>query len=102
MLEKEKIIKSIFLAVEEVAEQLPDNRRLEKNLDIILYGQNGMLDSLELVNLIMAVENKISEEFGINITLADEKAMSQENSPFRTLSSLYNYICLILNEKINV
>jgi len=101
MLDKEKITNAIFMAVEEVTQQLLEKGKLEKNLGVVLYGQGGRLDSLELVSLIVAVEHKITKEFGIAITLADERAMSQENSPFRTLSSLYDYICLLLDEKIN-
>ena len=53
-----------------------------------LIGKDAGLDSLGLVNLIVLVEEKIQQGFGVGITLVDERAMSQSKSPFRTLGSL--------------
>jgi len=69
--------------------------------DSNLIGQDGLLDSLGLVNLILLVEERVANEFGVSITLADEKAMSQRNSPFRSVQSLAEYISLLLDEKQN-
>lgn len=57
-----------------------------------LYGTNGSLDSMALVNLIADIEEAIDEKLGESITLADEKAMSAKNSPFRDVSSLVDAI----------
>ena len=67
----------------------------------MIYGDSSQLDSLALVSLIVAVEQNIEDEFGISITLADERAMSQENSPFRSVRSLADYVETILKEKLN-
>ena len=53
-----------------------------------LYGDNGPLDSLALVNLISDLEDLVSQEYDSIITLADEKAMSARNSPFLTIQTL--------------
>lgn len=53
-----------------------------------LYGSEGVLDSMALVNLIADIEDAVSEEFGAAITLADEKAMSARNSPFLNVKTL--------------
>ncbi|MGJ8648821.1 MAG: hypothetical protein ACSHX4_00555 [Opitutaceae bacterium] len=57
-----------------------------------LYGSTGSLDSMALVNLIADIEEAIDETFGASIALADEKAMSAKNSPFRDVSSLVDAI----------
>jgi hypothetical protein len=51
-----------------------------------------------LVNLIVLVEEKIQQGFGVGITLVDERAMSQSKSPFRTLGSLAEFVQEQLNE----
>ena len=56
------------------------------------------MDSLALVSLITDLEEKISDEFDEDIVLADEKAMSQRTSPFRTVESLTEYISKLLEE----
>jgi hypothetical protein len=46
--------------------------------------------------LISIIEEKIFDNFGTTITLADEKAMSQHNSPFRSIKTLADYINKLL------
>jgi acyl carrier protein len=53
-----------------------------------LYGADAPLDSMALVNLIADIEDAVSEKFDASIALADEKAMSAKNSPFRNIGSL--------------
>ena len=72
-----------------------------KSPKTVLFGNGGILDSLGLVNLIIAIEQNIEDEYGISLALADERAMSQKHSPFRTLGSLVDYIEMLLEEKIN-
>ena len=43
---------------------------------------------MALVNLIADIEEAVAERFQMNIALADEKAMSAQRSPFRTVSRL--------------
>ncbi len=57
-----------------------------------LYGEKGLLDSLALVSLIADLESKIEECMGIQVTLADERAMSRKRSPFRTVGSLVDFV----------
>ncbi len=59
--------------------------------DTPLFGSEGVLDSLGLVSLIVAVEQGIEDRFGMGVTLADEKALSQRHSPYRTVRTLADY-----------
>jgi acyl carrier protein len=63
----------------------------------LLFDPKSSLDSLALVTLVLNIEDKLSEKFGLNITLADDRAMSQKNSPFRTTESLTEYIFSLEN-----
>jgi acyl carrier protein len=56
-----------------------------------LFGEGGLLDSLALVALVIAVEQEIEGKFGVNVELADDKALSQRNSPYRSISTLADY-----------
>ncbi len=63
-----------------------------------LFGQGAALDSFELVRVILSIERGIDEEFGVEVTLADEKAMSQRSSPFRSVETLASYIVKLMEE----
>ena len=93
-----KIIQSIFNAIDEVNLQLDEGIELEKSVQTILFGKSGDLDSNGLVLLIVTVEEKIEDDFGVCLTIADEKALSQEKSPFFSVKSLAEYIALLLSE----
>ena len=56
-----------------------------------LFGKEGALDSMGLVTLIVAVEQAIEDRFDKPVALADEKALSQARSPYRTVSTLAEY-----------
>lgn len=101
MTKKGRIISVIFSAIDDVNQLLQKDHQLEKSMNTFLFTESGELDSLGLVNLIVAVEQRIEEEFGITITLADGKAMHQNNNPLKTIGTLADYIGLLLEKKIN-
>lgn len=97
---QDKINQILFEVLDEINLELPSNRQLAKSLETVLFGKSGLLDSLGLVNFIVAAEEKIEETLGETVTLADERAMSHKNNPFKTVGSLVDYIAMLLEEKI--
>lgn len=72
--------------------------KLNKSEETVLFGHGSVLDSFELVGLILAIESKITQEFSITVTLANEKAMSQMNSPFRSVAALADYAVQLIQD----
>lgn len=64
-----------------------------------LFGGDSPLDSMDLVALVVDLEEQLREVFGKDITLADERAMSQEVNPFSKVESLTRYIHLLLTKR---
>ena len=60
--------------------------------DTRLFGPNGVLDSLGLVSVLVEIEQKIADSGMGPVSLMDDRAMSQKSSPFRTVSSLAEYL----------
>ncbi len=94
-----QVMDVIFDAMDEYNELQPDGPPLEKSADTVLFGESGTLDSIGLVNLIVAVEQRLEETCGVSLTLADEKAMSRKTSPFRTVQTLAEYAATRLQEE---
>ena len=67
--------------------------------DTFLIGHEAVLDSMGLVTLIVEVEQLLEEEHDVIVVLADERAMSQKNSPFRSVRSLTDYIHKLVEER---
>lgn len=59
--------------------------------DTALFGPDGLLDSIALVSLVVAVEEAVEDGHGVSVTLADQRALSRSRSPFRTVGSLAEY-----------
>lgn len=58
----------------------------------ILFGKGGVLDSVDFVSLILDIEQAVNDESGKHISISNAKAMSRQNSPFRTVGTLSDYI----------
>ena len=85
------IIVSAMIDVSDLSEN-------EVNEDTPIFGEGSSLDSLGLVTLLVSIEQKIEDEMSVNITIADEKAMSLKNSPFRNIGTLKQF----LEDRLNV
>lgn len=82
----------VIEALREVDSQRPPERKLNLDPEATLFGQDGQMDSLELVNFIVELEYAIADHTGQDLRLADEKALSRSRSPFRTPRALAQYI----------
>ena len=100
---REKLVKLVHNTVDEVNQDmgLSDGSRVTRDAATVLYGSGATIDSMTLVALIVAVEENIRREFGLSVTFANEKAMSMERSPFRTLDSLIEYAVVLVDEAQN-
>ena len=75
-------------AVESMSRELGFPALAEVDADTPLYGEAGGLDSLSLVMIVANVERAAEARFGRHVVLADDRAMSRRNSPFRTIGAL--------------
>ena len=95
---QEKVEDIVIETLVELNEELESVLLENPTKNTKLFGGSGALDSLNLVSLITDLEGRISDEFDADIVLADEKAMSQRTSPFRSVETLSNYIVQLLSE----
>lgn len=99
MTNNEKAIQAVTEAIDELNDQLPKEEKIQKSSDTVLLGDGGNLDSLRLISLVTTVEQKIEEKFGLTVTLLDDIAALENDNPFRTVSSLADYVTSLLEKK---
>jgi acyl carrier protein len=97
-MKKESIFEIVLSTVNNLVETLPYDQTFEVNRDTILFGNGSSIDSLSLVCVIVDIETTLSLEYGLEISLTDDRAMTREISPFDNVSRLVDYIYEILNE----
>ena len=67
--------------------------------ETVLVGKDAVLDSLGVVSLIVEVEQRVEGEHNVSVTLANDKAMSARNSPFRTVGVLTDHLVAMIAEE---
>ena len=76
---EEKLVLTIFKAVDEVNKMLPEERRLKKLPDTFLAGDRGKLESLELINFIVELEGRLQKDFGLTFNLIEWLEVPEES-----------------------
>lgn len=59
--------------------------------DTIIFGEGAAIDSLDLVNILVEIEEWVENNSGDQIELVDEDSLIADDSPFKTPLSLANY-----------
>lgn len=93
---KEVVLQIIYQSIDDL-NRLNDSE-VTKTPETRLFGCDSNIDSLALVNLIVIVEKSVNSLSSKKITIADDKAMSQTRSPFRSVDTLADYITGLVNE----
>jgi hypothetical protein len=57
-----------------------------------LVGDNAAITSMRLVSFIADLETTLASDYGLNLTLVSEQALSRSKSPFRSVDALADYI----------
>ena len=84
-----EILKTLIETTNEYFESQDFTEKANQNT--VLFGKKSIIDSVGLVNIIIDVESRFLDE-GYEISLTSEQAMSRRNSPFRTISTLAEFI----------
>jgi acyl carrier protein len=96
----EKVLQCVYAAIDEANEDRQgDLPPLEKSVETPIHGTASGLDSLGLINFVVAVEEGVERELGTEIVLSDDRSLSQEPSPFESVGALVDYIDVLLSEQ---
>ena len=94
-MEREKIEEVVISAFNDYFETQDIPGKVDS--DTVLFGGESALDSMGLVNVVIDIESFFHGE-GYNISLTSEQAMSRRSSPFRTVSTLVDFIAELIDE----
>ncbi len=86
----------IYKALDIINEELEE--KIVKDPETKLFGSEGFLDSIGLVNLITIIEEFVEEQTGKYITIANEKVMLEGSSPFKSVEALERHVTALINE----
>lgn len=97
-LDKKDCLDLVYETIDDLNETLED-RKLVKSPQTQLFGCSGNLDSIGLVTFIVMLEQRIAKKYHRPVTIAEDRALSRQRSPFLTVDSLAEYLSEKLNER---
>lgn len=100
MAHRDKVLQAVFTAIDNFNMLVTHDRQLEKSTDTPLLSDPMQLDSMGVVNFIVAAEEEIEKAFAVSVSLTNVLAQSQY--PFQTVGTLTDYITTIVDEHANV
>lgn len=95
---RDKVFEIVRSALRELNEELDYETLRDIQEDTPVFGGEEGIDSLSLVSLVANLEHEVGQAFDKPVVLADEKVMSERNTPFRTAGTLTDFITRQLNE----
>ena len=98
MMERSAALDIVIASIQEVFAQTGVAAPSALTEDTVLVGKDAVLDSLGVVSLIVEVEQRVEGEHNASVTLANDKAMSARNSPFRTVGVLTDHLVAMVAE----
>jgi len=79
----------------EVIGQIAAERGIEiarVDSETLLIGPEAFLDSVGLVSVVMEIEARLDEDFGAEVSLTSDAAMSRERSPLRSVGTIRDFV----------
>jgi acyl carrier protein len=97
-MERQEIQEIVVEKVKSLVETLPEEYKFVVNENTKLFGKNANIDSLSLVSIIVDIETCFNEEYGIDVSLTDDTAMTRKTNPVESVTSLVDYIFEFINK----
>ena len=88
----------IYAAIDELNAQSEDGIIIKKSPETKVFGGDGGFNSLDLVNLVIAIETHIEDTPGEAVLLIDKSTMESKNNPFDNVATLSAYVDTLLAE----
>ncbi|MCC7009041.1 MAG: hypothetical protein IT184_09515 [Acidobacteria bacterium] len=89
---REALTTAVFDAIDEVNALRPATDQLPKTLETELVGEAGRLDSLGVVNLIVALEPRVEAVLRSPVSLLADERFDPGAGAFRTVASLVEHL----------
>ena len=90
-MDKEELIGSMLELMQEALEEEDADETVRATRSSPLLGADAIAGSLRLVSFIADLEMLLEEQYGLELSLVSEEALSRSKSPFRTIEALADY-----------
>jgi len=94
--DNDRVRQTVERVIDAMNDEFPEGKRLSKSPSAVLFGPEGSLDSLGLVDLVMRIQEAILDEYGLAVAVANEDVLVSGGGPFRTVETLTDHVADVL------
>lgn len=95
----DQVIALVYEAIDEINSMRAEDERINKSPETPLQGPTSQLDSLGLVNLIVATEDKLNKRFGISVDLTQQEAAAGRPPTMDNIEGLATRVCELWQQR---
>ena len=95
---RDRALDVVVTSLRDVMSQNGDAELASVDENVVLVGKDAVIDSLGVVSLIVEVEQSLETNHDVTVTLANDRAMSERNSPFRTVGVLADHVYSLIDQ----
>lgn len=89
---KEQVSKLLFDSIDQYNSGLPKADQIDKKPKELLFCKGSKLDSMSYINLSTAIENKLSDTFGISESIFNSYTIVKNKNALKTVASTLEYL----------
>ncbi len=93
---RQQVLQTVIATLQEINRTLPPESRIEVADGTVLFGTGGSLDSFGLVTLIVGLEQRVEQGFGIALMLSEEVDFWRPDNPHRTVHDVADYVATLV------
>ena len=98
-MERSRLLSLVLDTLADYDSMMPDGPPPTMDESTSLFGPEGVFDSIGLVSFLTDLEEQVNDAAATDITIADERALSAEKSPFRSVGALVDHLASRLSEE---
>jgi hypothetical protein len=87
-----KLLEAIYRAIDEANQQQEADRKIAKAPGTVLLGDASFLDSVGLINFVIALEQQVEQRLGATVSLTANPDMFSTESPLRSVQTLADFL----------
>ena len=87
-----EVLEVVYDCIDDLNSMLPSGAKLTKTADTILVGDNGVLDSLSLINLLVSIEEGLKTKLDLQCFLLDESLLVDPDGPYKSIGRLSEWV----------
>lgn len=97
MMVQDDVVKIIYAAIDEVNVLVAEDEQIPKTKTTPLIGDGATVNSLGLINLLVALEQQVETVLGNVVILTQDDVLLQPDGPLKTVGSLADYMLTLLD-----